>query len=117
MAFVGSSATQINKNLDVDESEDAVKTTSGILYGFIYSNVSAGTRYIKFYDATTANVTVGTTVPVLTFGVGTLDQGVVEFSRGIPFFTAITIAATTGVADNDTGAPGANDVIVTSLYE
>ena len=29
----------------------------------------------------------------------------------------ITVAATTGLADNDTGAPGANEVIVNVLYK
>jgi len=37
-------------------------------------------------------------------------------SCGIQFDTAITIAATTGFADNDTGAPGANDVIAFGAY-
>jgi hypothetical protein len=36
---------------------------------------------------------------------------------GIGFGTAITVAATTGVADNDTGAPAANDVIVNIFYK
>jgi hypothetical protein len=36
---------------------------------------------------------------------------------GIKFDTAITVAATTGVLDNDTGAPGANEVIVNIFYK
>ena len=35
---------------------------------------------------------------------------------GIAFGTAICVAATTGVADNDTGAPGANEVVGTIFY-
>jgi hypothetical protein len=35
---------------------------------------------------------------------------------GIAFGTAITAAATTGVADADTGAPAANAVVVNILY-
>lgn len=109
---------QTNTNLDVDESEDAVKTTPGILYGWYIANQHAtDKRYIKFYDATTGDVTVGTTVPKLTLPISAGSQGHVEFSRGIPFYTAITVAATTGIANNDTGAPAANDVLVVSFFE
>lgn len=37
-------------------------------------------------------------------------------ATGIAFSTAITVAATTGVADNDTGAPGANEVVLNLGY-
>jgi hypothetical protein len=43
-------------------------------------------------------------------------SGHVPFPQGIAFGTAITVAATTGVADNDTGAPDANDVVVNIFY-
>lgn len=36
---------------------------------------------------------------------------------GIGFGTAISVAATTGVADADTGAPSANDLIVNIFYK
>jgi hypothetical protein len=39
------------------------------------------------------------------------------FTPGIKFGTAITVAATTGLADNDTGAPAANDCIVNVFYK
>jgi hypothetical protein len=38
-------------------------------------------------------------------------------THGIVFDTAITWAATTGLADNDTGAPAANDVAGTVWYK
>jgi hypothetical protein len=41
---------------------------------------------------------------------------VFSIPQGIAFGTAITVAATTAVADNDTGAPAANDVIVNVFY-
>lgn len=108
---------QVAHNIDVDQTEDAIKASPGTLYGFWCSNVSAGVRYVKLYDATVATVEVGTTVPKLTIGVAAGAVVNAEFTRGIPFYTAITVAATTGVADNDTGAPGANDVIFEALYE
>jgi hypothetical protein len=108
------------RSIDLDETEEEVKGTAGTVYGWYMSNSSSSIRYVKFYNATAANVTVGTTTPVLTFllpanstsGVGANALG----SVGIAFGTAITVAATTGVADNDTGAPGANEVIVNLFY-
>lgn len=108
---------QVAHNIDVDQTEDAIKASPGVLYGFFCSNVSAGARYVKLYDATVADVAVGTTVPKLTIGVAATSFASAQFSRGIPFYNAITVAATTGVADADTGAPGANDVIFEAIYE
>jgi hypothetical protein len=104
------------KNIDCDETEDAISANPCILQGFYaYANVAAGTkRYLKLYNATVATVVVGTTVPVMTFELdGT--QGIV-FSTPLLFSTALTVAATTGLADNDTGAPGANEVIISGGY-
>lgn len=111
----------VNKNLDVDETEDAVKATAGTLYGWYIVNRTTSVRYVKFYNATVASVTVGTTVPDLTIEVpaNSADHIAVifAFTPGIKFGTAITVACTTGFADNDTGAPGTNDVFVMSFYK
>ena len=105
------------KNLDVDETEDAVKATPGELYMIHAMNLSAAVRYLKFYNATVATVIVGTTVPDFTFPIPTQADTngagfVLVVPNGITFGTAITIAVTTGFADADAGAPGANEVIV-----
>ena len=86
------------------------------------TNVATATRFIKFYNATAASVTVGTTAAVLTIGIpgNSSDDVSGVFSVGGPgvaFSTAITVAATTGAADNDVGAPAANDVIVNIFYD
>lgn len=107
----------IAMNIDVDETEDAVKATAGKLYGWYMYNDGADEVYVKFYNATTANVTVGSTVPVLTIPLPAGAAANVEFTNGIAFSTAITVAATTGVGTADTGAPAANQVIVNSLYK
>ena len=109
------------KNLDVDESEDEVKGSAGKLYWIHAMNLAATKRYLKIYNNTAAGVTVGTTVPDLTFPLPTLGDtngaGFVWSSDiGVACGTGITIAATTGFADNDTGAPGANEVIVNLGY-
>lgn len=111
----------IFRSLDLDESEEEVKASAGCVYGVWFSNVATSTRFLKFYNATAANVTVGTTTPVLTLALpgNTSDDvsGVFSIPQGIKFSTAICVAATTGLADNDTGAPSTNDVVVNIFYK
>ena len=109
------------KNIDVDESEDQIKGTAGQIYLIHCINLASSKRYLKFYNATAANVTVGTTVPDYTFPIPTTGDTngagfVLAIPNGIAFSTAITVAATTGLADNDAGAPGANEVILNLAY-
>jgi len=108
-------------NLDVDETEDAVKASAGQLYELYCNNTTAAQLFVKIYDATVATVVVGTTTPVMTIPVpanADLDgAGVVRsWPMGLAFATAITIAATTGAADNDAGTPSAGAVIVSGAY-
>lgn len=107
------------QNLDCDESEDDIKTSAGKLFWIHVMNLHASSvRYIKFYNATAANTTVGSTTPVLTFAVPANISGfAINFgSQGVQFDTAICVAATTGFAVADTGAPGANEIILNAGY-
>lgn len=112
----------IFRSLDLDETEEEAKATAGCVYGMWATNTATATRFIKFYNATAANVTVGTTTPLITIGIpgNSSDDVSANFGpggMGITFDTAITLAATTGIADNDTGAPGANEVLVNLFYK
>ena len=107
----------IFRSLDIDETEEDVKTSAGVVYGYYIFNAAASTRYVKFYNATAASVSVGTTTPVLTIPVPTGSAANLALPYGIAFSTAICVAATTGVADSDTGAPSANDVVINVLYK
>lgn len=116
-----SGGMSIFRSIDLDESEEEVKATAGQVFSISAFNRTAAPLYLKFYNATAANVTVGTTTPVLTFVVpANADSDGAGFiwnnEIGFAFGTAITVAVTTGVADNDTGAPGANDCIVNIGY-
>lgn len=111
-----SGGLSIFRSLDLDETEEDIKTSAGQLYGYYFYNAAASARYLKFYNATAANVTVGTTTPVLTIPVPATTAGHVSFEHGIAFGTAISAAVTTGLADNDTGAPSANDFILNAFY-
>ena len=110
----------IFRSLDLDETEEAVSTTACTVYGWFLANTTAATLYLKFYDATVATVVVGTTTPVLTFPIPGNSSDTVAANvmggLGIGFATACTVAVTTGLADADTGAPGANAFVANIFY-
>lgn len=105
------------KSNDIDETEEDVKTSAGQVY-FIYCvNTNASARYLKLYNATAASVTVGSTATKLDLLVPPSNSGFfLQFPTGIVFDTAISVAATTGLGDSDSGAPGASEVQVTIGY-
>jgi len=111
----------IFRSIDLDEGTlEIVKASPGQVYGMWATNTATATRWIKFYDATSG--TAGTGTPVITLGIpgNSSDDIAGNFGpggMGIAFATGICVGATTGVADADTGAPGANDVIVNIFYK
>lgn len=106
------------RSIDLDETEEDVKTSAGQLYGYYFANLHASSwRYLKFYNDTAANVVVGTTTPFLTIPLPATSAGHIMFSHPVKFSVALSAAATTGVADNDTGAPGANEVVLNAWYK
>jgi hypothetical protein len=114
----------IFRSLDLDETEEDVKTSAGCLYKLRITNRTTSIRYVKLYNDTAANVIVGTTAPLDTIPVpagGSADLATVITENfggvGLTFSAALSMAATTGFADNDTGAPGANDIIVSAYYK
>lgn len=111
-----SGGTTLYKNIDVD-AKDEVKATAGQVYWIHAMNTTAAPVFLKFYDLAAASVTVGTTVPDLTFLVpANADSDGAGFALSIPngieFTTGITIAGTALVADNDNTALDANALIV-----
>lgn len=109
------------RTIDLDESEEEADDTAGELCSLWFTNTTTATIWLKVYDADADDVTVGTTTPALTIGLpgNTSDDisGALGIGNGCWAYTAaLTFAATTGVADNDTGAPGANAVILNAFY-
>lgn len=98
----------------------SVKGSAGQVYTVIAHNINAAVRYLKLYDKATAP-TVGTDTPVMTLpipanaaGAGfVLDTG----GMGVAFSLGIGLALTTGVADADTGAVAANEIVINLLYK
>jgi len=106
-------------NLDVDESATADVTRRCTLKRMIVNNKNAGVLYVKLYDKVSA-ATVGTDTPKLTIGCGvtaTVGAETFEFEEGVLFESGLSLGATTAAAVSDTGAPGANDCLVTLFYE
>lgn len=96
----------------------SLKASAGQI-GFIYAvNLNAAVRYLKLYNKASAP-TVGTDVPVATLPIPASATGagfIVGIPGGLNFTTGIAYALTTGVADADTGAVAANEIILAFGY-
>jgi hypothetical protein len=109
------------RSIDLDESEEEVCAGPAQIHWILALNLGAAVRFLKIYDGLAAAVQVGTTVPKLTIPVpspgATIAGGVqISLPHGLRFNDGITVAATTGIADADTGAPGGNEVVVDIGY-
>lgn len=114
-----SGGTTLYRNVDADETEDAVKASAGQLYWIHAMNLTAAVLYLQLYNAVTGSVTVGTTTPDLTFPIPTQGDTngagfVLAIPNGIAFSTAITVACTTTVGG--ASGPAANGCIVNMGY-
>ena len=106
----------IARDIDLDEATPAnVKATAGQVGGWYLYNNSAATLYVKLYNKATAPVLASDT-PKMTICIPAGSAANVELSSGIEFDTGIGWACTTGVADNNTGAPAGNDCVANLLY-
>lgn len=110
-----SGGANIYRNISLVATGVNIKASAGQIYGWYLYNNASSVRYVKFYNKATAP-TVGTDVPVLTLSLPANAAANVSFPSGVAFSLGIGIGATTGVADNDSGAPSANDVIVNVMY-
>jgi len=93
----------------------SVKASAGRVHGWYLFNASASAKYFKLYNKASAP-TVGSDTPVLTIPIPAGAGANVEFVKGIAFATGIAFALTGALADNDTTALSANDVVVNLLY-
>ncbi len=92
----------------------AIKTSAGVLGALIAMNLSAATKYVKLYNKASAP-TVGTDVPVYVFPIPA--GGMLQLTDlKTRFTTGIALAITGGIADTDTTAVAANDVVVNWEY-
>lgn len=103
------------RNLDLDETGVVVDATPVKVRTLFINNLHAtATRFVKFYDKATAATNADTPVFTIPVAASVLGGGVqVNLTHAeLAFATGLSMRATTGIADNDTGAPGANEVVV-----
>ncbi|MHC4610209.1 MAG: hypothetical protein ACYS7M_07680 [Planctomycetota bacterium] len=95
-----------------------VSNVPAMLFGWSCYSDTNDTLFVHLYNAAAAaDVTVGTTVPLITIGMGqNTSQGYnnCEFIGGITFRTGIVIAATT--TPNGSTFPAANLCIANLMY-
>jgi hypothetical protein len=99
-------------------NETAMKASAGQIYSLVVTNIGANEVFFKLYNDTTANIDE-TDTPVLRYTVPGNAAGagfVVPIPVGIAFSTAITYRITGAIADNDTTAIAANEVLVSACY-
>ena len=108
------------RNIDAN-AEAAIKGSAGTLHWIHAINLTASIAYLHLYDATTGNVTPGTTTPDFTFPIPTQgDTNGAGFNLafgggGQAFANAITLVVTT-TTDGSAGDPGTNGVMVNAGY-
>lgn len=111
----------VYRNLDIDETTatttQQLKASAGVLHACTITNDTAATKeYVKFYNAVSlTGSAAGTETPVLT--VPTYGVSTVTIPMDYYFDTGMTVAATTALADNDTGAPAGNAVVINCTYK
>lgn len=87
----------------------SVKAAPGSIAGIYVFNNNAAIRFLKLYNKASAP-TVGTDVPVMTIPIGPGAARSIDPPGGIEFTIGIAFATTTGIADNNSGAVGADDL-------
>lgn len=108
------------RNINVGSTGVVARSSQSFLSGWTMTNLAAAARHVKLYDTNVAPTENDT--PVATISLPANSHGVAYANygpgvSGITFQRGIGIRATTGVADNDVGAPTANDVVVNLMIE
>ena len=104
------------RNLDLGTTGVVVKASAGQLYALWVANQANAARYLKAYNKATAPTQADT--PVFTIPIPALAAGTIAIPTvGDAFSAGISLRASTAIADNDTGAPSPNDVVVKVSYK
>jgi hypothetical protein len=93
-----------------------IKASAGQIYDGAISNTNAAARFLKLYDKATAP-TVGTDTPKRTIQIPANSTVILSWPNGLSFANGIGFGTTTGIADADTGAIGANDLSIDLGYK
>jgi hypothetical protein len=102
------------RTLDGQPTGVSIKSAPGQVGGWYIANNASAVRYVKLYDKATAPTSGDT--PKLTVALPANSAANYLSVSGIDFTAGLGIRVTTGVADNDTGAPSANDIVLNLFY-
>ena len=93
-----------------------IKASAGRMFLIMGRNNAAAIRYLKFYNKASAP-TVGTDVPVLTIALDASSRFEIDLNPYGQFFTTgIAFAITGALADNDTTAIAAADILALNAW-
>ncbi len=96
-----------SKSLSVMNTGTLLVTGQYVLTDYYFKNRSAGERFLKFYDIAATPTSSDVPYRVISLSPGEAGHIQTAIHHGLGF----GVRATTGIADNDNGAPTANDVI------
>lgn|SRR5574341_257875 len=116
--FAADTASGYRRLSTADTNLATVKASPGSIYAILATNTNAAARYLKLYNKA-ANPTLASDTPLWTVAIPGAAAGAgvaLPLPAGLDFSTGIALAITTGVADTDTGALAANEVIVNLAY-
>jgi hypothetical protein len=103
------------RSLNLGVTGQSIKAAPGRVGGWKLCNNASSARFVKFYD--TAGTPDQTSTPVFTIELPATSNDTMPLGDGAAeFVNGIAVRASTAVADNDTGAPSANDVVVAIFW-
>lgn len=107
----------VHRTVSAASTNEQVIATSPVYFaGGIFTNTTAGAKFVKYYNKATAP-TVGTDIPLLTISIPANDSKVIELQDGVYFSNGISMAITGAGADSDTTNTAANDIIAQTFIE
>ena len=114
--FLADAKIQVKSYISVNNTTAVVvKATGGTVYSIDGFNNGASLAYVKLYNATSATCGSGTPQARYMIPYGTSSSGGgfnISNINGDAYANGIIMCITTGIADNDTTAPAANQFIV-----
>lgn len=120
-AFLADSKIKVSSYIIANNTTAiVVKPSAGNVYSIEAYNNGAAVAYIKLYNAAIATCGSGTPMAryLIPFGATSSGAGFVTSNiNGDAFGNGIVMCVTTGIADNDTGAPPASTFIVNVHYK
>lgn len=107
----------VYRNINVGTTGVVIRAGRANVYGYYFYNNAAAARVIRLYNMATAPDELETPVMSIPIPAGTAANLWSGSECSLDMFTlGLSIRASTGIADDDGGAPSANDVVVNIWY-